>query len=271
MKLTTGIVALALMAGIAGAQNPAAIIQNTKDQLQAVQQQKTADSNAALKGTPAAKPSAAAPAKATSAAAKPASPAAPAQATMKPVSAPPSAQPTPKVVPTVAPAKAKLDTAAAKPATATPQPAVKATAKAAARPAASAPSQPKAGAAQTSAAETPKAEKPEEKKYSMTGKRDPFISPVVSRQGGSGCSTGKKCLDIDQIAVRGVVKSDNGMIAVVTNGLNKAYFLRENDPVFNGYVLKITVDSVVFKENFQDRLGKPFTKDVVKRITTPAV
>jgi hypothetical protein len=105
----------------------------------------------------------------------------------------------------------------------------------------------------------------------MTGKRDPFISPVVNRAGGSGCSTGKKCLDIDQIAVRGVVKSDNGMIAVVTNGLNKAYFLRENDPVFNGYVVKITVDSVVFKQNFQDRLGKPFTKDVVKRLTTPAV
>jgi hypothetical protein len=105
----------------------------------------------------------------------------------------------------------------------------------------------------------------------MTGKRDPFISPVVNRQGGSGCSTGKKCLDIDQLAVRGVVKSDAGMIAVVTNGLNKAYFLRENDPVFNGYVVKITVDSVVFKQNFQDRLGKPFTKDVVKRITTPAV
>jgi Tfp pilus assembly protein PilP len=88
---------------------------------------------------------------------------------------------------------------------------------------------------------------------------------------GSGCSTGKKCLDIEQIALHGVVKSDNGMIAVVTNGLNKAYFLRENDPVFNGYVVKITVDSIVFKQTLQDRLGKPFTKDVVKRILTPAV
>jgi Tfp pilus assembly protein PilP len=105
----------------------------------------------------------------------------------------------------------------------------------------------------------------------MSGKRDPFISPVVNRSGGSGCSTGKKCLDIEQIALHGVVKSDNGMIAVVTNGLNKAYFLRENDPVFNGYVVKITVDSIVFKENVQDRLGKSFTKDVVKRILTPAV
>jgi Tfp pilus assembly protein PilP len=129
----------------------------------------------------------------------------------------------------------------------------------------------KPAAAASATAPTPTPSKPEEKKYSMTGKRDPFISPVVNRQGGSGCSTGKKCLDIEQIAVRGVVKSDNGMIAVVTNGLNKAYFLRENDPVFNGYVVKITVDSVVFKQNFQDRLGKPFTKDVVKRLTTPAV
>jgi hypothetical protein len=111
----------------------------------------------------------------------------------------------------------------------------------------------------------------EDKKYAMSGKRDPFLSPVVSRQSGSGCSTGKKCLDIEAIALHGVVRSDAGMIAVVTNGLNKAYFLRENDPVFNGYVVKITGDSVVFKETFQDRLGKPFTRDVVKKITTPAV
>ncbi len=46
------------------------------------------------------------------------------------------------------------------------------------------------------------------------------------------------------------------MIAVVVNALNKAYFLRENDPVFNGYVVKITGDSIVFKETIQDKLGK---------------
>ena len=65
--------------------------------------------------------------------------------------------------------------------------------------------------------------------------------------------------------------SDAGFIAVVTNSLNKAYFLRENDPVFNGYVVKITGDSVVFQETIQDKLGKSFTREVVKRIFTPAV
>jgi hypothetical protein len=119
--------------------------------------------------------------------------------------------------------------------------------------------------------ETPKAPVVEAKKWAMTGKRDPFFSPVVQQNSGSGCSTGKKCLEIGQINVRGVVKAESGFIAVVTNTLNKAYFLHENDPVFNGFVVKITGDSVVFKETMQDKLGKPFTREVVKRITTPAV
>ncbi len=119
-------------------------------------------------------------------------------------------------------------------------------------------------------AEAPKHTKPEEKKWAMTGSRDPFFSPVV-QQHGSGCATGKKCLEIGAINVRGVVKSDTGFIAVVTNNLNKAYFLRENDPVFNGYVVKITGDSVVFQETIQDKLGKSFTREVVKRILAPAV
>ena len=105
----------------------------------------------------------------------------------------------------------------------------------------------------------------------MNGKRDPFFSPVVQQPTGSGCSTGKKCLEIGQINLRGVVKSEGGFIAVVTNTLNKAYFLHENDPVFNGFVMRITGDSVVFQETVQDKLGKPFTREVVKRINTPAV
>jgi hypothetical protein len=108
-------------------------------------------------------------------------------------------------------------------------------------------------------------------KSAANGRRDPFISPVVSHAGGSGCSTGKKCLEIGAINLRGVVRSEGGFIAVVSNGMNKAYFLRENDPVFNGYVVKITGDSIVFQETLQDRMGKTFTREVVKKITTPAV
>lgn len=166
---------------------------------------------------------------------------------------------------TKAPAKAtESKTVAAK---AVPAPAPKATkaeAKAETKVALAAP------APDVSKTAEPAKPKAEEKKWAMNGKRDPFFSPVVQQQ-GSGCSTGKKCLEINAINLRGVVKSDNGFIAVVTNNIGKAYFLRENDPVFNGFVVKITGDSVVFQETVQDKLGKTSTHEVVKRIFTPAV
>ncbi|HKV80750.1 MAG TPA: AMIN domain-containing protein [Candidatus Sulfotelmatobacter sp.] len=137
---------------------------------------------------------------------------------------------------------------------------------------ATAPAKTVTAAAPSAATAKPEAAKPkvEDKKWAMNGKRDPFFSPVVHQE-GSGCSTGKKCLEINAINLRGVVKSDNGFIAVVTNNIGKAYFLRENDPVFNGYVVKITGDSVVFQETVQDKLGKTSTHEVTKKIFTPAV
>ena len=106
-----------------------------------------------------------------------------------------------------------------------------------------------------------------------SGKRDPFVSLAVVRaaQVGATCGTGKRCLVIDQIDLKGVVKTPKGMIAMVENPAKKAYFLRENDPVFNGYVMKITGDSVIFKENTVDNQGRTQTRDVVKRVSAPAV
>ncbi len=106
-----------------------------------------------------------------------------------------------------------------------------------------------------------------------TGKRDPFISLAVVRaqQIGASCGTGKRCLVIDQVELKGVVKTVNGMIAMVENPAKKAYFLRVNDPVFNGYVVKITGDSVIFKETSTDNQGRTTTRDVVKRVSAPVV
>ncbi|HWY22169.1 MAG TPA: AMIN domain-containing protein [Candidatus Acidoferrum sp.] len=207
-------------------------------------------------------------------------------ASAKPVVAPPAATPAAKSAPAPATSSAKSHDAIVptKPAASIPA----ATAKAEAPKAAGKSAVPTTKIAAnekltvvSKTAEAPKAAeapkptkpepKPEPKKWAMNGKRDPFFSPVVQQPAGSGCSTGKKCLDIGQINLRGVVKSESGFIAVVTNSLNKAYFLHENDPVFNGYVVKITGDSVVFQETVQDKLGKPLTREVVKRIFTPAV
>lgn len=256
MKLKTGILVSGLMLGAAWAQN-LDVIQNTRDTLQNVQKKQSNDQNAALTAAgQSAKPAPSKPAVTTPAPkSQPVAPPAVAAATPKPASG----------------------SKAAAPATAKPADAPKAAAKKAA---------PKKQAT-TLVAVNPPAKKPvavedkkvpeeskkkEPKEYTAAGRRDPFISPVVSHAGlGSGCSTGKRCLAVDQIILTGIVKSETGMIAVVVNSMNKAYFLRENDPIFNGYVVKITGDSVIFNETFQDKLGKSFTREVTKKILTPAV
>jgi hypothetical protein len=105
------------------------------------------------------------------------------------------------------------------------------------------------------------------------GKRDPFLSPIRDTGAmGAACSTGKKCLAINTILLRGIVKSQGGMIAVVESSTRKiSYFLRENDPVFNGYVVRISFDTVVFRENVMDNLGKQSTRDVVMKVVAPVV
>jgi Tfp pilus assembly protein PilP len=107
---------------------------------------------------------------------------------------------------------------------------------------------------------------------SMVGKRDPFVSPIVrASAGGPVCETGKRCLMVDQIELKGIVKSPSGFIAVVENPMKRAYFLRENDPVFNGSVVKITADTVVFRESTTDKLGKQGMREVVKKVNAPVV
>jgi len=255
LTTTTTILGCVLAAGLASAQSPS-IIQNTRNTMNTVSNNATAASNEALgvhQSAPAAASATHAPAKSRGV------------AVVTPV----------KSSSTQAGTSSK---SAKKTGGAKPVPGVVAGRKAQAKPAPTVPkSNPPAAASAAHSssgnAEGAASEEPvvPDGKYAANGRRDPFISPVVSHAGGSGCSTGKKCLEIGAINLRGVVRAESGYIAVVSNGLNKAYFLRENDPVFNGYVMKITGDSVVFQETLQDRLGKTFTREVVKKITTPAV
>ena len=257
MKLTVAILGLGLGLSTAWAQNPD-VIDNTRNTLQNLQKKQTIDQNAALTASgqgqssaPASSPAAmSAPAKSVQSKAAQGTPAA---ASVSPASAKPGKTP----VVSVTPAKAKTPAAKGK---------KKSTAIAVK------PSEPQQKVAVEDKKVPVEPKKEETKNYSANGRRDPFISPVVNRtMTGSGCSTGKRCLAIDQINLQGIVKSDAGMIAVVVNALNKAYFLRENDPVFNGYVVKITGDSIIFKETLQDKMGKSFEREVTKRISTPAV
>jgi hypothetical protein len=255
LTTTTTILGCILAAGLASAQSPS-IIQNTRNTMNTVSNNATAASNEALgvhQSAPASASATHVPAKSSGVAVVKPAKSSSTHAGASSASAKKTAGAKP-VVGVVAGRKAQ-----AKPAPTVPK---------SNPPAAASSAHSSLGSAEGAASEESVVP---DGKYAANGRRDPFISPVVSHAGGSGCNTGKKCLEIGAINLRGVVRAESGFIAVVSNGLNKAYFLRENDPVFNGYVMKITGDSVVFQETLQDRLGKTFTREVVKKITTPAV
>ena len=85
---------------------------------------------------------------------------------------------------------------------------------------------------------------------------------------GGALPAGNRGLIISQLKLEGVVReqSANKMIAVVTNETKRAYFLTENESVYNGVVSKITPDAVYFKENVLDGNGRVTTREVMKRL-----
>lgn len=168
--------------------------------------------------------------------------------------------------PTAAPAKPAVQAKPTVPAKATAAPAKAATKPAHAKVAAQKPA--------AKPATKTEVEAPVRPASTSAGKRDPFVSPVRAggAPGGPDCTVGKKCLAIDAILLRGIVRAPSGSIAVVESSTRKVtYFLRENDPVFNGYVMKITADTVMFRENVVDRFGKQSTRDIPKRVSAPPV
>ncbi len=120
---------------------------------------------------------------------------------------------------------------------------------------------------------------PAERAATADGKRDPFKVPVfptgkgvvegtVDSMPGGALPPGVRGLLISQLKLEGVVREQvsNKMIAVVTNETRRAYFLTENESVYNGVVSKITPDAVYFKENVLDGNGRVTTREVMKRL-----
>jgi len=101
-------------------------------------------------------------------------------------------------------------------------------------------------------------------------RRDPFRSLLVRAddlQAAQALPPGPRGLIIGQIRVDGIVVTPEDRIAVVTvPRRNRAFFLRERDELYDGYVLEIHDDFVIFKERAMDAFGKTYEREVVKQI-----
>ncbi|GAC1666937.1 MAG: hypothetical protein NVS9B4_22730 [Candidatus Acidiferrum sp.] len=105
-------------------------------------------------------------------------------------------------------------------------------------------------------------------------RRDPFES-LVGRQkadadAAKNLPPGKAGLQVSTLRLDGIVRSANGMIAVVSNPQARTYFLREGDQLYDGRVEKIAMDGVSFHETGKDAFGKPVERQVNKRIYSSA-
>ena len=98
-------------------------------------------------------------------------------------------------------------------------------------------------------------------------RRDPFES-LIGRQtkAPQNLPPGKLGLQVSTLRLDGIVRSPNGMIAVVSNPQARTYFLREGDRLYDGSVEKISMDGVSFHEEGKDAFGKPVEHQVNKRI-----
>ena len=105
-------------------------------------------------------------------------------------------------------------------------------------------------------------------------RRDPFESLVGRKQAQDALAKnlppGKAGLQVGTLHLDGIVKSSNGMIAVVANPQLRTYFLREGDQLYDGKVEKISMEGVTFHEEGKDAFGKPVEREVSKRLYSSA-
>jgi hypothetical protein len=107
--------------------------------------------------------------------------------------------------------------------------------------------------------------------YDPGNRRDPFKSLLIgqNRQATRGpMPEGIAGLLIDEIDLTGIFRTSRGFVAqVVAANRNKSFLLREGDQLYDGDVVSVTQNEVVFKQIVNDpTVIKPF-REVVKKLS----
>jgi hypothetical protein len=116
-------------------------------------------------------------------------------------------------------------------------------------------------------------------RYQSENRRDPFLSPIPLRsQSGVKLDEeeprgtpppGIAGMFIAQVTLLGVATQTDGRIAVFRGSDKRAYFLRQGDKLFDGYVKQIGADFVSLVRETKMRSGKLISQDMTKRLRTP--
>lgn len=109
-------------------------------------------------------------------------------------------------------------------------------------------------------------------RYDSQGRRDPFrslIGPARTIQGER--PEGPAGFLVDEIDLAGVVRTKQSLVAMIAGPDNKGYLLRVGDRVFDGEVVRITQDSIVFRQEVNDPTRIERFREVVKELSPQSV
>jgi hypothetical protein len=106
---------------------------------------------------------------------------------------------------------------------------------------------------------------------------DPFLNPLLKKPGAEGDKEMDRGLPppgiagtfIEEAVLKGISIKEDGRLAIVNGSGNRAYFLREGDRLFDGYLKEIYRDSIKLVREIKMRSGKIITQEVTKRLRTP--
>lgn len=124
-------------------------------------------------------------------------------------------------------------------------------------------------AAAAAAAEDAPATPPANYTYSPDGRRDPFVS-LVNRGTEPGPRVrgqrpdGVKGLLVNEVVVRGILRSEGGWIAMVGAPDGKTYTVRTGDRLMDGTVRSINAQMLVFLQDVDDPLSLEKQREVRK-------
>ena len=104
--------------------------------------------------------------------------------------------------------------------------------------------------------------------YDPAGRRDPFRSLLVRPERGAAGQRppGIAGIAIDDVILQGIWRTRAGYVAQVRGTDNKSYLLRSGDQLYDGEVLRIGPNEVIFRQNLNDPQSvKPF-RDITKQL-----
>ncbi|MBI2212775.1 MAG: hypothetical protein HYU52_03940 [Acidobacteria bacterium] len=110
-------------------------------------------------------------------------------------------------------------------------------------------------------------------RYDSQGRRDPFRSLIGPRQslGEGERPPGVPGFLVDEIDLAGVVKTKQGLVAMIKGPDNKGYLVRVGDKVFDGELIRIAQGSIVFRQEVNDPTQIERYKEVVKELVPQTV